>query len=101
MNLPTNEIIQFPTGKWGFVGRVSVSLSFGRKDGTPLTDDDEAEIARLHSHGARFVVGKGTPFKMLVWDTKADAESAKATVAALDAVERKAAKARDAGAYLY
>lgn len=94
MNLPANEIIQFPTGKWGFVGRVSLSLSFGRKDGTPLTDEDEVEIARLHSHGARFVTGRGTPFKLLVWDTRADAESALETVTTLDAVWRKAARSR-------
>lgn len=94
MNLPANEIIMFPTGKWGFVGRVSLSLMYGRKDDTPLTPDDEAEIVRLHSHGGRFVTGKGTPYKRLVWDTKADAESALATVTALDAVERRVAQGR-------
>ena len=94
MNLPTNEIIRFPTGKWGFVGRVSVSLLYGRKDDKPLTHDDEAEIVRLNSVGGRFVTGASTGYKRLVWDTREDAEACLATVVALDAVERKAAERR-------
>lgn len=90
MNLPTNEIIQFPSGKWGFVGRVSISLLYGRKDDKPLTHDDEAEIVRLNSVGARFVTGRETAYKRLVWDTKADAEACSEAVRALDAVWRKA-----------
>ena len=90
MNLPANEIIQFPTGKWGFVGRVSLSLLFCRKDGVALTESDEEDIVRLHSHGERFVTGKETAYKRLVLDTKADAEGCLEAMRALDAVERKA-----------
>ena len=82
MNLPTNEIIQFPSGKWGFVGRVSISLIYSRKDDTTLTPEDEAEIVRLNSVGGRFVTGKGTAFKRLVWDTREDAKACLATVVA-------------------
>lgn len=97
MNLPTNEVMRFPSGKWGFVGRVSISLLYGRKDDKPLTHDDEAEIVRLNSVGARFVTGKGTAFKRLVWDTRKDAEACLATVVALDTVERKAAESWPSG----
>ncbi len=94
MNLPANEIIQFPTGKWGFVGRVSLSLLFCRKDGVVLTAADEEEIVRLHGHGERFVTGKGTAYKRLVLDTKADAEACLEAMRALDSVWRKAAERR-------
>lgn len=80
MNLPTNEIIECPNGKWGFVGRVSLALLFGRKDGAALTTADKDEIVELNSVGERFVTGIGSAFKRLVWDTKADAEAALAAL---------------------
>lgn len=36
--LPTNAITQYPSGRWGFVGRVDARLGFTMKDGSPATD---------------------------------------------------------------
>jgi hypothetical protein len=32
-NLPTNSLFQFPSGTWGFRGRVSLALCYTCKDG--------------------------------------------------------------------
>lgn len=37
--LPENDVIQFPTGRWGFVGRVRADLAYVAKDGTPATEE--------------------------------------------------------------
>jgi hypothetical protein len=42
-NLPL-VVIQFPSGTWGFVGRVPASLSLVMKDGSPVTPE-AAKIA--------------------------------------------------------
>ena len=80
MNLPENALIQYPTGKWGFVGRVSLSLTYGRKDGSPLTPVDKDEISRLRSIGPRFVTTDRTPYRLLTWATKESAEVALSTL---------------------
>ena len=71
MNLPENVVMQYPTGKWGFVGRVSLSLTYGRKDGAPLTLVDKDDNSQLNSIGPRFVTTDHTPrasaHKWAVW----------------------------------
>jgi hypothetical protein len=51
-------ITQFPSGKWGFVGRVPVALGCERKDGKPVTHEDARaasqcgpELAGLRAKG--------------------------------------------------
>lgn len=39
-------ITQFPSGKWGFVGRVPVALGYQRKDGQPVTHEDARACAQ-------------------------------------------------------
>lgn len=39
-NFTEPVINQYPTGKWGFVGRVPVVLGYKRKDNRPLTQGD-------------------------------------------------------------
>ncbi len=43
------HLIQYPSGTWGFVGRVPASLSYENMDGTPISNEDARNIA---SHGA-------------------------------------------------
>ncbi len=68
--LPKNVVIQFPSGKWGFVGSVSVSLLYLLDGEIVSTDVQIAEVRKWH----------GVPFqkrlKTRVWDTKEDAERA-------------------------
>ena len=40
MNLPPNVLIQFPSGNWGFVGRVSVGLGYIQPNGQEATEED-------------------------------------------------------------
>ncbi len=46
-NLPTNNLRQFPSGRWGFAGIVSARLCYICKDGSDPTDEQFA-IARQH-----------------------------------------------------
>ncbi len=39
MNLPLNKINQFPSGRWGFVGSVSLCLGYVCKDGSEPTPE--------------------------------------------------------------
>ena len=45
MNLPYNHIIQYPSGRWGFVGHVAVKLGWVNKDGSELTDEQAKRLA--------------------------------------------------------
>lgn len=36
-NLPKNSLIQYPTGRWGFVGSVDARLAYVAKDGSTPT----------------------------------------------------------------
>jgi hypothetical protein len=38
--LPTNQLIDFPSGRWGFVGRAHAQLSWVKKDGEELSEED-------------------------------------------------------------
>lgn len=42
-------LIQFPSGRWGFRGRVPIALSYTYKDGSPLSDED---VRNVQQHGA-------------------------------------------------
>ena len=46
-SLPKNLITQYPSGRWGFVGSVHVSLAYRRKDGQPLSDKDCQNIRQF------------------------------------------------------
>lgn len=76
-NLPTNNVMQYPSGRWGFVGRVDITLSFARKDGEPLTDADKANIAEKVHFGERFVTGANSEYKSLTFATEEEAKEAK------------------------
>ena len=62
---PLNNVFQFPSGKWGFVGRVSVWLGWQRKDGTPLTLDDAMRLPTLSNPAMLY--------KTRSYDTREDA----------------------------
>jgi len=34
------HVMQFPTGRWGFVGAVPAALAWQRRDNAPMTDAD-------------------------------------------------------------
>ena len=60
------HVIQFPSGKWGFVGNVPSDLSYEQKDGTPATSE---QISNIKQFGAGFVSG----VRKRGWDTKEQA----------------------------
>ena len=76
--LPVNVPLQFPSGTWGFVGRVSPPLKFVKKleDGTTraLSDEELQEAARLASFGERFSRAQG--YVTATWETKEEALAA-------------------------
>lgn len=67
--LPNNNVIQFPSGKWGFAGNVARELYYKQDDGSPLTDD---QWRGLKQSGPGFVRG----IKRVAFDTRAEAEAA-------------------------
>lgn len=73
-NLPQNVVMLNPAGTWSFVGAVDIRLSYFRRDGQPLT---EQEVSGIRSHGAglyRKTIGSCT------WPTR------EAAIAAADAI---------------
>lgn len=68
MTYPINHIFQYPSGKWGFVGRVDCRLTWQNKDGTPLNDTQASELTQL-SNPAMF-------FKVKCYDTREQALNA-------------------------
>lgn len=66
--LPSNALIQFPSGRWGFVGRVDARLSMS---GTP----EEIETARRFGEGL-------SKAKRLSWATREEAVAAAAAIGA-------------------
>ena len=61
------HIIQNPNKTFSFVGSVPASLSYYRKDGQPLTDQN---IKEIHQFGAGLLRGEIGP---RVWPTREDA----------------------------
>lgn len=45
MSLPENIPLQFPSGRWGFVGSIRADLAYVQADGTPATET-QLETAR-------------------------------------------------------
>ena len=43
--LPENVLIQFPSGRWGFVGHVDSRLSYTMLDGSPVTAEAAAIVS--------------------------------------------------------
>lgn len=37
-SLPNNNVIQYPSGRWGFVGSVCTDLCYMQQDGSPPTN---------------------------------------------------------------
>lgn len=64
------HIIQYPTGKFGFIGSVPASLSYARIDGMPLTEDDVKKIKQFGPGLFRKTI------KSVAFDTLAEAEAA-------------------------
>lgn len=48
---PINQVFQYPSGKWGFVGRVDARLIYKNKDGTALTNDQASKLANSSNPG--------------------------------------------------
>jgi hypothetical protein len=61
-NMPQNNVIQYPTGRWGFVGQVDSRLAYCCKDGSEATAD---QIQKAIQHGPG-IVG----LKSKTWETK-------------------------------
>lgn len=74
MSLPENIPLQFPSGRWGFVGRVRGDLAYVQVDGTTAT---ETQLETARRCGPRLARLKTRSFA-----TKAEA---------LAALDRKAA----------
>lgn len=70
-DLPSNVLVQFPTGLWGFRGSVRVDLAYVRPDGSTPTRDEFYKAAKF---GPR-LAGLCTR----TWDTK---EAAMAAISA-------------------
>jgi hypothetical protein len=62
---PKNQVIQFPNGKWGFVGKVSPELAFITKEGNKPSEK-QIEVAK---HCGPGIVG----LKSRVWNTQEEA----------------------------
>jgi hypothetical protein len=45
-------LIQYPTGSWGFVGRVPAALAWRREDGKPMTDRDWHAVTHCMAPGS-------------------------------------------------
>ena len=67
-SLPQNVVIQFPSGQWGFVGKVRTDLAYVSKDGKPLTTK---QIDNTQKFGPRLAGVKTRSF-----DTKKEALAA-------------------------
>ncbi len=71
--LPLNNVMQYPTGRWGFVGTVDGRLAAEHTDGTPLTEQEMIDCRKF---------GRGL-FKNIrsrSWETREEA------IAAADAI---------------
>jgi hypothetical protein len=65
----TCNLIQYPSGRWGFVGKVPAVLAFINKEtGEAPTDE---QVAKANSFGVRF-----SGLKTRSWATKEEAEAA-------------------------
>lgn len=65
---------QYPTGRWGFVGRVPADLAWTSLDGGP---PDPAEVDVASQFGARFAKVRSRS-----WETREDALRAAAEIGA-------------------
>ena len=66
---------RFPSGRWGFNGRVPAQLALCRKDGAPMTPDDYRRAAEAN---APSLLGYTTR----AWESRGAAESAAAEAGA-------------------
>ena len=71
-NLPGPQITQFPSGRFGFAGRVPVSLSHTKADGSPLTAD---QITRIQNFGPGLML-RSKEIKSVSFKTQKQAETA-------------------------
>jgi hypothetical protein len=78
-NLPL-VLDQYPSGKWGFVGRVPFPLKYAKLDGSAITEAETAEILRSDSPAR---TAKYLGIKTLAWDTREQAERAAAEIGAM------------------
>lgn len=71
-NFQGASLIQYPTGRWGFVGKVPANLAWRRRDGAPMTADDW--------HTVRYCMAPGSfGYGSVTFETE---EAAKAALAA-------------------
>lgn len=68
LNFTKPIVNKFPSGKWGFVGRVPVVLGYERPDGQPVTHEDAENCAQFGPRLAKL--------QSRVFDTKEAAEAA-------------------------
>ena len=77
-NFNSASVIQFPSGKWGFVGRVPAALSFEYE-----SEDDVRNAAACGPGLARRIAERaGRRFGTRVWDTKEEALTSAAAIGA-------------------
>ena len=69
MKLPTNSLIQYPSGRWGFVGRVDAELAYvDAATGGPATPEQMKDARQFGPRLARV--------KERAWDTAEEALAA-------------------------
>lgn len=62
-------LMKYPSGRWGFVGAVPLSLAFIHKDGSEVSSEDAAKVAS-------FGIGLFPTIKPRSWETAQDAMNA-------------------------
>lgn len=57
---PINQLIQYPSGRWGFIGRVDGRLAYTHKDGRLI--DDASFLDKLSKVNNPALLAKGRSF---------------------------------------
>lgn len=52
MKISNCHVMQFPSKRWGFVGKVPAALAWQRRDGAPMTDSDWHTVAYCMAPGS-------------------------------------------------
>lgn len=66
-------VIDYPNGRWGFVGRVPADLMYAHKDGTACSEEELLELRRSSNPAMSMNQLK---VKTLSWATKEEAVAA-------------------------
>lgn len=74
--LPENAVTKYPSGKYGFAGKVDYRLGHIKNDGTELTSEDEDKVREMSGSSNPSLVAKKYGWKARVFSTAEAAESA-------------------------